>query len=352
MPRFEDYHQATPLFSFIISLFASSFGMTKFFLNGPISFLPKRSPLNGLLSLPFFCLCILNTMFGFRIISIESAFFTSYVKQSFNRTTYIWQTKSIEPIILPQYRLLGYLAPCMLSLLVNGLRLFFTTKGLRHYLLKYPQFVVGSCFTPFMFEGQKLPNSENRCTIRIWKLGTFINALYIGCLPQVLLLITDFCKGVYSWDFISKDLGDQSEPKLRMDQSRWISENNDALFKSPYGNSIFAVTSSLFFFLLILTFFCTNLLFKHCGTHCKFLYCICLPCPDPCIYYSDPNPPTQSNEIDQTINVNQPIEEPHTEIHLHKNQGYRRKLQVGHPNSSDEHISLQVNLTLCSNRTY
>ena len=312
--NFKDINEILPLITFILSVFSSSFGMTKFFLSGPISFLPKNAPLNGLLSLPFVCLCILNTMFGFRTLCIESAFFTSYRKQSSNKTTAIWQTESIEPIISPQYRILAYLAPCMLSLSVNCLRLSCTTVGLRKYLLTYPQYVMGSCFTPFMFEGQKVANSENRYTVRIWKIGTFVNALYIGCLPQCVLLLTDFYKGVHSWDFIGNTLGKQV-----------IWENNNALFKSPYGNTIFAVTSCLFFFLLILTFFCIKPSLKNHDVHCRFLYCLCFPCFKRCIHYSDPNLLTQSNEIAQPINDNQQIEESHAEIYNYKNKENRKK---------------------------
>ena len=305
---FKHLNEIFPLITFILSVFSSSFGMTKFFLSGPIAFLPKNAPLNGLLSLPFFCLCILNTMFGFRTLCIESAFFTSYRKQTFNISTAIWHNELIEPIVSPQFRILAYLAPCMLSLSVNCLRLFCTTAGLKNYLLTYPQFIVGSCFTPLMFEGQELANSENGYTLRIWKLGTFVNALYIGCLPQCVLLLADFYKGVHSWDFVGNTLRKQG-----------IWENNDALFKSPYGNTIFAVTSCLFFFFLISTFFCIQPFFKKWGVHCRFLYCLCFPCFDPCIHYSDPNLQIPSNEIAQTINENQPIEESHTESNTEEN---------------------------------
>ena len=315
--------------------------MTKFFLCGPISFLPKNAPLNGLLSLPFFCLCILNTMFGFRTFCIESAFFTSYRKQSFNETTSTWQNELIKPIISPQFRLLAYLVPCMLSLSVNCLRLFCTTVGLRNYLLTYPQFVFGSCFTPFMFEGQALPNSENGYTVRIWKLGTFVNAIYIGCLPQCVLLLTEYYKGVRSWDFVGNTLNSQG-----------IWEKNDALIKSPYGNTIFAVTSCLFFFLLIVTFFRIQPLFKNYGAHCRFLYCICCPCFDTCIHYSDPNLQPPSNEIPQFINENQPMEESHEEICNHKNKPDRKKFLGGHQSNTKENIILQVILVICSNKTY
>ena len=67
---FQDFYQALPLITLVISMIASSFGMTKFFLQGPISILPKNSPVNGLISLPFVCMLLINTMFGVRVLCI------------------------------------------------------------------------------------------------------------------------------------------------------------------------------------------------------------------------------------------------------------------------------------------
>ena len=317
--------------------------MTKFFLCGPIAFLPKNAPLNGLLSLPFVCLCLLNTMFGCRALCLESAFFTSYRKQSYNTTTFEWHKESIEPMIPPQYRLLVYLAPCLLSLIINVIRLYYTSKGLRTYLLQYPQFVVGSCFTPFMFEGQKLANSDNRYTVRIWKLGTFLNALYIGCFPQCLLLLMEYYKGVNTWEFIGNKLKDQ-----------YIYENNDALFKSPQGNTIFSITCSTLFFILILIFFGTKSLFKNRGIHCRCLYVLCCPCPDPCIHYSEPPSSTQTKGIispvkndanDESLGeeeISVQDSKSHTEIYLYKNKGGQKRWLVGQETTTEVNIALQV----------
>ena len=165
---YKDFNSALPLFTFLLSLFASSFGMSKFFLTGPIQFLSKDSAFDGVLSIPFLSLCLINAMFGVRTVCIESAFFTSYRYHFFDENG-SWVITRISPIISPQYRLLVYLAPCVIPFLINALRLLCTTKGLGKYFLEYPQFLVSPCFTPFMFEGYESNNEHRQYEIKIWK---------------------------------------------------------------------------------------------------------------------------------------------------------------------------------------
>ena len=83
LSHYKDFSSALPLATFLLSLFASSFGTSKFLLNGPIQFISNDSAFNGMLSVPFLCLCILNAMFGCRIICIESSLFTTYRLHSY-----------------------------------------------------------------------------------------------------------------------------------------------------------------------------------------------------------------------------------------------------------------------------
>ena len=319
--------------------------MSKFMLSGPISFLPTKSPLNGLLSIPFICACLLNSMFGIRAICIENSFFTSYRHQALNLTTYAYDTKTIDPIIPPEFRLLAYLFPCLISFVINAARLSSTTKGLRGYLMQYPQFFVACCFTPFMFEGYKVNNSQNTYSVRIWQLGTFINALFIGCLPQCILLFTEYYKGVPSWEFVGNKLWYQNNTK--------IFESNDALFKYQYGNTIFATTTCTFFFSLSLLFFCTETLFKKRGIHCRFLHILCCPCSQPCLFSSGPDSNTSSSEIvtnvehntkDESLEKENDVKElqeatqPHTQIYLYNK--HKKICLVGKPSNAEENIPL------------
>ena len=276
---FQSFHQALPLITLGISMVASSFGTTKFFLQGPISILPKDSPINGLISLPFVCMLLINSMFGVRVLCIENAFFSSYRYERYyfdGRATFY---KTIDPIISPEYRILAYLTPSLVSFTINIMRLICSGKEFRNYVRKYPQILVASCFTPFMFEGCKV---NNKYSIRIWKRGTVMNALFIGCLPQIILLFMNFYRGIIEWDF----LGSALEPE------KWIFERNDALFKSPYGNSVFAIISGVvFLFLIILTFF-TDKIFGNYGVFCKCCSIVCFPCPQNCFNLSNKLSPT------------------------------------------------------------
>ena len=129
---FNSYDQALPLISFVISMVTSSFGMTKFFLHGPVQLLPKNYPINGLISLPFFCTLLINCMFAVRMICIENAFF-------------------------------------------NAIRLLATGINRTNQVRKYPPILIACCFTHFMFEGC------NGKPTKIWRFGTILNAFFIGC---------------------------------------------------------------------------------------------------------------------------------------------------------------------------
>ena len=248
--------------------------MTKFFLQGPIAILPKDSPINGLVSLPFLCMLCLNCMFGFRVICIENAFFTSYRYQKYHQESIdnieeSYSEKRIDPIIPIEYRLITYLLPSMVSFIINFIRLVTTCSNFMTHVIKFPQILLASCFTPIIFEGCK----ENE-SIRIWKIGSVLNGIFIGCSPQIVLLMMDFHRGVHYWDFIELDL-----------ELEGIFEINDALFKSNYGNSMFAVVSGLsFFFLIFFTFF-TERVFKSNGIYCKCCTILCFPCPQNCFNF-------------------------------------------------------------------
>ena len=323
--------------------------MSKFFLTGPIQFLSKDSALNGLLSIPFLSLCLINTMFGVRIVCLESAFFTSYRYESFNVTTQSFVNTQIHPIISPQYRLLVYVAPCVIPFLINALKLLCTRKGSQKYFLEYPQFLVSPCFTPFMFEWYETTNQQGQCKVKIWKLGTIINSVYIGCIPQCILCFTDYYKGVHTWEFVGFAGNDFEVENVHND-------NNDALFKSQYGNSIFASTTAIFFLLLITLFFGSDTLFRERGIHFRCLTILCCPSPKPCINLTDsdldPLPlltaSTQSTSGENTdehrsTEVN-PIglDSPHTEVYLYTQRGACKTKLLGERAEKQERSELQV----------
>ena len=277
---FSSFNQALPLVTLIISMIASSIGMTKFFLQGPIPILPKNSPINGLISLPFISTLLINSMYGIRLICIESSLFTLYRYQRYFPDKIGTEQKTIEPIIPPEYRLLAYLAPGFLSFMINTIRLCITKAKLRENIRKYPQYLIACMFTPFMFEG------SNDKTIQIWKRGTIVNAFFIGFIPQILLIIMDYYRGISSWNFIGIALRTES-----------IWEINDALFKHRYGNSMFAVISGIICLLLIIFTFFTDKIFKNHGIYCKTFTILCLPCPNNCVNLNPKSSPSLSLPI-------------------------------------------------------
>ena len=104
-------------------------------------------------------------------------------------------------------------------------------------------------------------------------------------------------RGIVNWDFIGLALEKES-----------IYENNDALFKSRHGNSLFAIFTGIsFLFLIIFTFF-TEKIFKHRGIYCKIFSILCFPCPNNCLNFESEmstshslqsNPITQNKDGEQ-----------------------------------------------------
>ena len=243
--------------------------MTNFFLKGPIPILSNNAPMGGMISLPFGCTFLLNTMFIVRVLCIENAFFTSYRYQRSPSFADDAVEKTIGPIISSEYRLFAYFAPVFISFIINLIKLVGTGTKLRKCIRKYPQILIASCFTPFMFEGCK------EDSIRIWKFGTVINALFIGCLPQIILLCMEFYRGTIYWDFVGILLAEED-----------IYENNNALFKNWYGNCLFATITGLLFLSLIIFTFSANEIFKNQEISCKCGSKSCSICPQNFINFS------------------------------------------------------------------
>ena len=237
----DSFGEALPLLSFLLSVGSSSYGMSKFLLDGPIQFLPKNYPLGGLLSPRFISMCFVNMMFGVRILCLENIFFTTYVYID-NSETFAQKTvaESIEPLIPPEYRLMVFFTPCILSFIVNFVRISRSTNGIRSYLFTYPQFLLSPCFSPIMFEGAG--DEKDPYRLKIWRFGSVVNALFIGCIPEAMLICSEFYKQTPSWKFVGANHNN-------------IFENNDALIKSPYGNIIFASATMILFFALIVAVF-------------------------------------------------------------------------------------------------
>ena len=138
------------------------------------------------------------------------------------------------------------------------------------YLLMYPQFLLAPCFTPFMFEPYKDCGNNYEYKLRVWKKGTLANAIYLGCLPQCVLVAMEYYKGVPSFYF---DCDGED-----------VALFNETLFKfnMQYGGIGFAFLSSMVFSSLIFWMFCTDSIFKNQSTLCKPAHVPCAPYPQSC----------------------------------------------------------------------
>ena len=160
---------------------------------------------------------------------MEASFFTSY------RVNRLSPISNIDPLIPEEYRLLIYLLPGFVSFLINFIKLALSIrpKDFR-YFKKFPQFLLCPIFCPLMFEGNPDRNVDNRPPIRVWKLGSILNSFFMGCIPQIMLIIFDHYRKVPDWDF---EIGD-----------------NNALLKSPNGNFIFSITTLALYLCLTIIF--------------------------------------------------------------------------------------------------
>ena len=125
-----------------------------------------------MLSAPFLALLLLNSMFCFRLFALEAIFFASYQKISIDQSNG-WETfgdileGEIKPLLLGKYRVLIYIAPAIISIVINMITLFLTAKNLKQLLTTYPQFLLSPAFSPFMFEGVKINDSDYG--VRVWR---------------------------------------------------------------------------------------------------------------------------------------------------------------------------------------
>ena len=267
-----------------LSLFSASFGITKFFVKGPLPILPQDAPLAGVLSVKFLLLFFLSTMFVTRTFCLEGAIFSSY-RDNWRRN------KNIDPLIPEEYRLIIYLLPAFFSFLINLIKLTFSMKPKDFkYFKQYPQFLLCPMFCPLMFEGNPDQSGDNSPPIRLWKLGSIVNSIYMGCLPQAALLLLDYYKGVPSWDF------NAVYPNAVI-KNIFPKQDNNALLKYSNGNTIFSIATFFFYLLLMTIFFAWDKIFKENGLLCVLFKSIPNPFPNPCCNpKSEDSDPSSSNE--------------------------------------------------------
>ena len=157
------------------------------------------------------------------------------------------------------------------------------------YFKDFPQFLLCPMFCPLMFEGNPDQSGSNQPPVRLWKMGSILNSIFMGCLPQTLLLVLDHYRGVPSWLFTPFTF-ENSEGQIVHE----VAQDNNALLKYPYGNTIFAIATFSFYLFLMTIFFAWDKLFQDDGLICTLCTRICSLCRNPCSnpQSEEPNPST------------------------------------------------------------
>ena len=53
---------------------------------------------------------------------------------------------------------------------------------------QFPQFIICPLYCPLMFDCNPDPSGDNQSTVLFWKLGSISNTIFIGCIPQIMLI--------------------------------------------------------------------------------------------------------------------------------------------------------------------
>ena len=265
LEKFTNPWEILPVMTFCMSVIASAFGISKFYVIGPLRLISQDSPLMGLLSLSFLAHIFINCGFVFRIYAIEHSLFSEYIISSCAPAFDKWgiTTKSILPVFPYEYRLMFYLMPILPSLIFNLLSLNQTldTKSIFRLFLYFPQFLITPCFTPLIFKGVIHSDDAKRMNhfkIKIHRLGSILNAIYIIFVPQIMLIIADVLRGVIDWEFTS------SANKWDEAMHEKDLETNSGLTKHRFGNIWFAEMICVTNFVVLTFIFCKN---KHMLLH-------------------------------------------------------------------------------------
>ena len=184
--------------TFASSFIACSFGMTKFLLISKFRILSQNAGfLDGLLSVQFLLVLLLNTGFGLRLYALENIFFYSW--------SYIYEDEYIQPLVKnDHFRILIYLLPSLLAILLNLIYLALTTNGWLKLIAEYPQVVLAPAFCPFIIQSVPFDDEQGNkrsklCVSRKWSM---VNGLLIGCIPQAAMAIMQYTRVTQSMDKI------------------------------------------------------------------------------------------------------------------------------------------------------
>ena len=185
------------------------------------------------------------------------------------------------------------------------------------YFKKFPQFLLCPMFSPLMFEGNPEERDDNAPPVRVWKLGSIVNSVFIGCLPQALLVAMEQYRQIPTWYQIVEDSGHPGE--------------SNALIKHPYGSTVFGISSLLLYLFLIIIFFAWEKIFKDGGCICNLCKCIfCSPCSNPChkTQPEESDPSTVNNQDDPEQGQELAIRDSHSAESIQNIEGGESNAEV------------------------
>ena len=197
--KFENLSDVWRNATFASSLLASSWGLTRFVLFGPFATSLKSDQSTRDLMINGITVLLSNLMFSFRLFMIESIFFSYYQSYDSSYKPY----KTISALINDDgLRILVYFLPSIIPILINIYRLISTHGNFLKLCFQYPQLILIPGFTPFMYETKikEAEEDEKILTVKVWKKGTMINAMYSFFIAPIALIASDCTRGSLSWN--------------------------------------------------------------------------------------------------------------------------------------------------------
>lgn len=264
---FSNFADVMPLVTFAISLASSSYGMSKYLLLAPID----NKPCDKLFSLKFVAMIFLNSFFVVRLYSLDNIIYSYYHIYPDNLKNGNLEPSVIEPLVPLSFkhgRLLIFFLPSTLSIIINWVRLKHTKADLKTILYNNPQLFILPGFSPFLFEKvnileTKLNQIWSTNQLQIWRSGSILNAMYIGIVPSISLVISEYARGITAIDF-SAD---------QVTETKYASASLNLLLNSSYANAIFGLVFVITSLIVMLMFFgkardCASAIAIDC-TNCK-----------------------------------------------------------------------------------
>jgi hypothetical protein len=265
-----------PFISFGISTFSGAFGIATFFLSGPISLVPKKKFANGILSSRFMAIILLSSMYTIRMVCIEETFFSRFVLVDYARNRKTDGTQAIIDRIGPKLpevtRIIVYFFPALLSIVLNLIVMCYTSsvKISLSLIRDYPQFFLSPGFSPFIFRWKNKEKESDHSPdfeLSVSHPGTILNAIFIGCVPQIGLIISHIKNSpkIQNWiGFttnhqlpLNSSLPNYFTPPFFKPLNRHCMHCNgfvaytNSLFSTQNGPLILGITTLVLYFLLI-----------------------------------------------------------------------------------------------------